>query len=133
MELPERYMKFIGSLEVRIKLEDFRDDDFIDITTNELIFNEQLIEQINIDNRKYKSIWDISQSTPSFWPGDHLIIGGLGSGNYYFISSSNAFDGIMFFDHEICETYIFAVTLDEFYEKVMSVMRDRKNAYIEKN
>jgi hypothetical protein len=133
MEFPERYKKFIKSLEARIHLEGFRDDDFTDITTNELIFSEQLIKQINIDNRTHESIWSINQSTPSFWPDDHLIIGGSGSGNYYFISASNAFDEIMFFDHEVCETYIFAATLDEYYEKVMSIMRERKNAYIERN
>lgn len=129
MNLPAYFRDYIASLKGRLDLEGFNERDVADIESHELIHDLNRIYALNQEIRSYKATWLVEHREPQFWPDDYLVIGDSGSGNYFCISLSGAFDGVVLFDHEMAEFTPFAPSLDDFYISIIGDMQPRKARY----
>lgn len=130
MECSEEYRRYLSTLKERLQSEGFSQRDFEDISENELIFDFNRVELLNREMRSFKTIWLIDQQQPRYWPDDYFIIGGGGNGDYYCISKTGKFSGVMCFEHECLIFSEYASSLEDFYLKTIEIMRPRldKNA-----
>lgn len=128
MELPSHFAIYIRTLANRLASEGFSASDAADIATHELISDETRLTLLNESVRGFSTHWLAEWNEPGSWPEDHIVIGENGAGNYYCISLSGSYAGVLEYDHECKEFVPWADSLEGYYQEVMSIMRSRKAA-----
>lgn len=128
MELPSHFLTYIRTLAGRLGSEGFSESDAADIATHELISDETRLALLNDSVRGFSTHWMAEWEEPGPWPEDHIVIGENGAGNYYCISRSGSYAGVLEYDHECKEFVLWAASLEGYYQEVMSIMASRKAA-----
>lgn len=120
------YLRYFEALGDRLRSESYvTQNDIEDIGRNELIFERDILIDLNREMRSFVARWLANDTEDSRWPDDLLIIGRSGCGDYYCVSSSGAFKGIKIYEHEIGAFEHFADDFDSFYESIMIDIRSR--------
>ena len=129
MELTSEHKCFIESLDSRLAYEALNADDAAEICEHEFLRDPERIIALNNEMRQLKARWTTDDLEPRPWPDDYLIIGDSGCGDYYCVSRTRAFPGIVAYEHEMAAFTPFAASFDEYYELMMQDFRKRIDRY----
>ena len=126
MELPNHFVTYVRTLATRLASEGFSPSDAADIAAHELISDNTRLALLNDSVRGFSTHWLAEWEEPGPWPEDHIVIGENGAGNYYCISRSGLYAGVLEYDHEYREFVPRADSLEGYYQEVMSIMDSRR-------
>ena len=129
MELTSEHKRFIESLDSRLANEPLNADDAAEICEHELLRDPERIIALNKELRQLKAHWTTEDTEPTTWPDDSFIIGDSGYGDYYCVSRTGAFTGIVAYEHEMAAFTPFAASFDDYYELMMRDFRKRVDRY----
>ena len=123
MELTSEHKRFIESLDSRLAAEALNADDAAEICEHEFLRDHERIIALNNELRQLNARWTSDDLEPRPWPDDYLVIGDSGCGDYYCVSRTRAFPGIVAYEHEMAAFTPFAASFDEYYELMMQDFR----------
>lgn len=129
MELSANHRRFIESLSSRLADEPLNDEDVDEICKHELLRDAAKIISLNEELRQLKAHWTLDDTEPHPWPDDYFVIGDSGCGDYYCISRTGRFSGIVAYEHEMAAFRHFAADFDDYYELMMADFRKRADRY----
>jgi hypothetical protein len=125
IELPEHYRQYIASLPARFASEPISAADIAEICEHEFLNDQTKIEAANAEVRSFTANWTPHPPEAHNWPDDYLVIGDSGCGDYYCISRSGSFPGVVAYEHEMASFTPFAPDFDAYYEAMMTDFRKR--------